>query len=95
VLTNNSHAPSLKQRPFHKPDPQETTFTIPTARFLDRFCCLLEDRGHHGQQQWQAAGVIFIVGEVVLTLHPPLRPLSHDGNPQDEPPEIAASATSE
>jgi hypothetical protein len=41
------------------------------------------------QQQWQAAGVIFIAGEVVLTLHPPLGPLSHDVNPRAGPPEIA------
>jgi hypothetical protein len=33
--------------------------------------------------KWQAAGAIFEVGEVVLTLHPPLRPLSHNANPRD------------
>jgi hypothetical protein len=31
----------------------------------------------------QATGVIFVVGKAVLTLHPPLRPLSHNINPQD------------
>jgi hypothetical protein len=33
--------------------------------------------------KWQAAGAIFVVGKAVLTLHPPLRPLSHNANPRD------------
>jgi hypothetical protein len=31
----------------------------------------------------QAARVIFVVGKAVLTLHPPLRPLSHNANLRD------------
>jgi hypothetical protein len=42
---------------------------------------VLASRGVMGS--WQAAGVIFVVGEVVLTLHPPLRALSHNVNPRD------------
>jgi hypothetical protein len=34
-------------------------------------------------ESWQAAGVIFAVGKAVLTLHPPLRPLSHNVNLRD------------
>jgi hypothetical protein len=34
-------------------------------------------------QVWQAAGAIFVVGKAVLTLHPPLRPLSHNVNSRD------------
>jgi hypothetical protein len=33
--------------------------------------------------KWQAAGAISVVGKAVLTLHPPLRPLSHNINPRD------------
>jgi hypothetical protein len=36
-----------------------------------------------GRGKWQAAGAIFVVGKAVLTLHPPLRPLSHNVNPRD------------
>jgi hypothetical protein len=35
------------------------------------------------RDKWQAAGAIFVVGKAVLTLHPPLRPLSHNANPRD------------
>ena len=38
-------------------------------------------RGVVGQEQ--AAGAIFVVGKAVLTLYPPLRPLSHNVNPRD------------
>jgi hypothetical protein len=37
--------------------------------------------------KWQAAGAIFVVGKVPLTLHPPLRPLSHNANPRDGAPQ--------
>ena len=33
--------------------------------------------------QGQAAGAISVVGKAVLTLYPPLRPLSHNVNPRD------------
>jgi hypothetical protein len=42
-------------------------------------------------RQWQAAGAIFAVGKAVLTLHPPLRPLSHNVNPRDGAQDIAGS----
>jgi hypothetical protein len=39
---------------------------------------------------WQATGVIFVVGKVVLTLCPPLGPLSHNVNPRDGAQDIYA-----
>ena len=39
--------------------------------------------------KWQAAGAISVVGKAVLTLHPPLRPLSHNVNPRDGAQDIA------
>ena len=33
--------------------------------------------------QGQAAGAISVVGKAVLTLYPPLRPLSHNVNPRN------------
>jgi hypothetical protein len=33
--------------------------------------------------QGQAAGAISVIGKAVLTLYPPLRPLSHNVNPRD------------
>jgi hypothetical protein len=47
---------------------------------------VLASRGVMGS--WQAAGVIFVVGKVVLTPHPPLRPLGHNANPRDGPQDI-------
>jgi hypothetical protein len=74
-LTNNSHAPSLKQRPFHKP--LFPCISYHHSEVLSSLLLLFGDRRHHGQLQWQAARVVFIVGKVVLTLHPPLRHLGH------------------
>jgi hypothetical protein len=34
-------------------------------------------------EKWQAAGAISVVGKAVLTLRPPLGPLSHNANPRD------------
>jgi hypothetical protein len=48
---------------------------------------VLASRGVAGS--WQAARAIFVVGQVVLTLHPPLRPLSHNSNPRDGPQDTA------
>jgi hypothetical protein len=42
---------------------------------------VLASRGVVVVESWLAAGVIFVVGKAVLTLHPPLRPLSHNANP--------------
>jgi hypothetical protein len=44
---------------------------------------VLASRGDVVVESWQAVGVIFVVGKAVLTLHPPLRPLSHNANPRD------------
>jgi hypothetical protein len=35
-----------------------------------------------GRGKWQAAGATSVVGKAVLTLHPPLWPLSHNVNPR-------------
>jgi hypothetical protein len=40
--------------------------------------------------QGQAAGAISVVGKAVLTLYPPLRPLSHNVNPRDGAQDIAS-----
>jgi hypothetical protein len=40
-------------------------------------------RGVVASGKWQAAGAISVVGKTVLTLYPPLRPLSHNVNPRD------------
>jgi hypothetical protein len=41
--------------------------------------------------KWQAAGAICVVRKAVLTLHPPLRPLSHNVNPRDGAQDIPES----
>ena len=41
--------------------------------------------------QGQAAGATSVVGKAVLTLYPPLRPLSHNVNPRDGAQDITNS----
>jgi hypothetical protein len=42
--------------------------------------------------KWQAAGATSVVGKAVLTLYPPLRPLSHNVNPRDGVQDIPITA---
>jgi hypothetical protein len=53
---------------------------------------VLASRGVVVVGSWQAAGVIFVVGKAVLTLHPPLRPLSHNANPWDGAQDMLSSS---
>jgi hypothetical protein len=43
--------------------------------------------------KWQAAGAIAVVGKAVLTLHPPLRPPSHNVNPRDGAQDMLKQST--
>jgi hypothetical protein len=54
----------------------------PLERALDPGCPRRGPRGSWGVvESRQAAGATFVVGKVVLTLHPPLRPLGHNAKP--------------
>ena len=52
---------------------------------------VLASRGVVVVESWQgqAAGAISVVGKAVLTLYPPLRPLSHNVNPRDGAQDIS------
>jgi hypothetical protein len=52
---------------------------------------VLASRGVVVVESWQgqAAGAISVVRKAVLTLYPPLRPLSHNVNPRDGAQDIA------
>jgi hypothetical protein len=53
---------------------------------------VLASRGVVVVESWQgqAAGAISVEGKAVLTLYPPLRPLSHNVNPRDGAQDITA-----
>jgi hypothetical protein len=75
----------LPRAPLKPQEPRSSGPWTPGARRPRRGPRESWSRGRGVAESWQAAGAgdIFAVGKAVLTLHPPLRPLSHNVNPRD------------
>jgi hypothetical protein len=79
---------ALKPQEPHSSGPFTPGAPAPAARSSRVVELWSWSRGKAGQ----APGAISEVGKAVLTLYPPLRPLSHNVNPRDGPQDISSRA---